>query len=597
MTVTAEVPLVCSAAALCVVAVVLALSERSGRRWSWITSVALAAGVIAVAAPIFGAQLVDLSQASGHALWEWSAAGGPTVQASYRFDGLAVIGLAVGSAYTVAALFGARRMTRRHPLLPGALLAMGLVFIALAVTDDLIAACVVLGVLAALTVLGAVAVAPLPATTRVAAYFTVGIQFFVLAALLVSRSGGASFRFDAILPTAVSPGVVLAGSIGAALFAGLYPFVPWRYERAQARAAERDPLRGIVTMLAGAGATLLLLRLIGVTRADITMIPLPHLPDGLRLATILVIAIVVAFIGSRRRDIRRRTVVVGASLAGLVALYPALHWSQLVLIAVLATVLYAAAVSLALPEQWEVVRYDLTLAAVWIAIALGTPVAIAGALFLLVADALSAIAGSVWMPPHRAYLAVIAGATLSVTGLLAIALGAFEATDPIAVALAVIATLAILILVLVPVGRRLDLAAVPLELDAAAAAVAFLATVLLALLLSIPLYQGVSGAFGKPFAPAVAGAGLLVPGIAALATLFVFVARSIRPFVPDLTGLGTRLRRLVTILDPVPAGLTVFRVLDVATSSTADAFTALERRGGVWLATGLIVILLVWSVR
>ena len=126
MTVTAEVPLVCSAAALSVVAVLLALQERAGRRWSWLTLVALASGVVAVAAPLFAAQLVDLSRAGGHALWEWSAAGGPTVQASYRFDGLAVIGLAVGSAYTVAALFGARRMTRRHQLLPGALLAMGL---------------------------------------------------------------------------------------------------------------------------------------------------------------------------------------------------------------------------------------------------------------------------------------------------------------------------------------------------------------------------------------------------------------------------------------------------------------------------------------
>ena len=597
MTVTAEVPLVCSAAALCVVAVLLALQERTGRRWSWITLVALAAGVVAVAAPLVAAQLVDLSRAGGHALWEWSAAGGPTVQASYRFDGLATIGVAVGSAYTVAALFGARRMTRRHPLLPGALLAMGLVFIALAVTEDLIAACVVLGVLGALTVLGAVAVAPLPATTRVAAYLAVGIEFFVLAALLVSRSGGASFRFDAILPAAVSPGVVLAGSIGAALFAGLYPFVPWRYERAQARAAEREPLRGVVTMSAGAGATLVLLRLIGVTRADITMIPLPHLPDGLRLATVVVIAVVVAFSGLRRQAFPRQAIVIGASLAGLVALYPALHWSQLVLLAVLATVLYAAAVSLALPEQWEVVRYDVTLAAVWIAIALGTPVAVAGALFLLVADALGAIAGSVWMPPHRTYLAVIAGATLSVSGLLAIALGAFEATDPVAVGLAAAATVAILALVLVQVGRRLDVATVPLELDAAAAAVAFLATVLLAILLSIPLYQGVSEAVGKPFAPAVAGAGLLVPAIAAFATLFVVVARSIRPFVPDLTAVSVRLRRLVMILDPIPAGLTVFRVLDVATSTTADAFTALERRGGVWLATGLIVILLVWSVR
>jgi hypothetical protein len=597
VTVTAEIPLVCSAAALCVVALLLALHERSGRRRSWIALIAFGSGIAAVAVPLLLAPFVDPRRVAGQALWEWSAGGGPTIQASYRFDGVAAIGVSVGTAYAMAALFGARRMTRRHPLLPGALLAMGLVFIALAVTEDLIAASVVLGVLAALTVLGTVAVAPLPATTRVTAYLAVGIEFFVLAALLLSRSGGASYRFDAILPTAVSPGVMLACSIGAALFAGLYPFVPWRYERAQARATEREPLRGVVTMSAGAGATLVLLRLIGVTRADVTTIPLPQLPVELRLAMIVAVAGAVAVAALRQHAFPRRAVVIGASLAASVAVYPALHWSHLILVAVLATVLYAAAVSLALPEQWDVVRYDVTLAALWIALALGTPIAVAGALFLLAADALGAVATSVWMPPHRTYLTVIAATTLAVGGLLTIGIGAFEAADPVAVGLALVATVAIVALVLVHVGRRIDVATVPLALDASAAAVAFLATVLLALLLAVPIYQGVTVVVGRPFAPAVAGAGLLVPAIAAFATLFVVVARSVRPFVPDLTPLAVRLRELVTIFDPVPAGLTIFRFLDIATSRTSDTFAAVERHGGVWLATGLIVILLVWSVR
>ena len=597
MTITAEVPLIFSAAALCVVALLLTLHERSGPRRSWIVTAALATGVGAVLSPLLFAPFVDLSRAADRALWEWSAAGGPTIHASYRFDGVAVIGVAVGAAYTVAALLGARRTTRRHPLLPGALLAIGLVFIALVVTEDLIAASVVLGVLAALTVLGAVAVAPLPATTRVAAYLAVGIEFFVLAALLVSRSGGASYRFDAILPTAVSPGVVLTCSIGAALFAGLYPFVPWRYERAQARAAEREPLRGVVTMSAGVGATLVLLRLIGVTRAEITTIPLPQLPGEVRVAIVVGVVILVAFTALQQRAIPRRAAVVGGIVAMLVAIYPSLHWSHLILVAVLTTVLYAAAVSLALPEQWDVVRYDVTLAAVWVAIALGTPVAVAGALFLLVADALGSVVESIWMPPHRMYLAVIAGATLSVSGLLVIAIGTLAAADRSAQGLALVTTLAILVLVLVHVGRRLNFATVPLELDAAAAAVAFLATVLLALLLSIPLYQSVTVVVGRPFAPAVAGAGLFVPAVAAIATLLVVVARSIRPFVPDLTPFALRLRVLVTVADPVPAGLAIFRALDIAASRTSDTFAAVERRGGVWLATGLIVVLLVWSVR
>jgi len=149
----------------------------------------------------------------------------------------------------------------------------------------------------------------------------------------------------------------------------------------------------------------------------------------------------------------------------------------------------------------------------------------------------------------------------------------------------------------VNVGRRLNVATVPLELDAASATVAFLATVLLALLLSVPLYQGVTVVVGRPFAPAVAGAGLFVPAIAAIATLLVVVARSIRPFVPDLTPFALRLRGLIAVADPVPAGLAVFGALDIAASRTSDTFAALERRGGVWLATALIIVLLVWSAR
>ena len=201
------------------------------------------------------------------------------------------------------------------------------------------------------------------------------------------------------------------------------------------------------------------------------------------------------------------------------------------------------------------------------------------------------------MPPHRAYLATAAGATLSVSGLLVILIGAVSATDTVATALALFAMLAILALVLTHVGRRLDLASVPLELDAAAATVAVLATVLLALLLALPLYQGVTVVAGRAFAPVVASAGLFVPAIAAVATLFVVVARSIRPFAPDLTPFAARLRAVVAVADPVPAGLATFRALDFVASRSSDGFAAIERRGGVWLAAGLIVVLLVWSVR
>src|SRR5881394_1103952 len=68
-------------------------------------------------------------------------------------------------------------------------------------------------------------VAPAPSAMRIAGYFAVGIQGFVVAALLIARQGGASLAFDAISPTAVSPGAILAATAGAGLFAGLYPFV------------------------------------------------------------------------------------------------------------------------------------------------------------------------------------------------------------------------------------------------------------------------------------------------------------------------------------------------------------------------------------
>lgn len=597
MTVTADVPLAFSAAALSVAALLLAYHERTARRRPWVATVALVVGSGAVVAPFLFVPLIAPTTAAGRTLWEWSAAGGPAVRASYRFDGVAAIGVAVGAAYALAALLGARLTVRRHPLLPAALLTIGLLFIVLAVSEDLVGSTIVLGVLAAATVLAAVAVAPLPATTRLAAYFAVGIEFFVLAALLVSRAGGASFRFEAILPTAVSPGVVLICAMGAALFAGLYPFVPWRYERARTRGAEREPLRGIVAMPAGVGATLVLLRLIGVTRTDVTSIALPQLPTELRVALLVAIAAAAAAALIGQRILPRRPIAIAGTIAAVVVAYPALHWSHIVLVAALTSVLYAAAVSLALPEQWEVARYDVTLAALWVAIALGTPVAIAGALFLLVADALWAVAESVWMPPHRVYFTVITGATLSVSGLITIGIGALAAADLGAAALALVTTLAILALALVHVGRRLNMATVPLGLDAASATFAFLATLLLALLLALPIYQGVTIVLGRPFDAAVAGAALFVPAIAAIATLLVVVARSIRPFIPDLAPVGQRLRQLIAVADPVPAGLAVFATLDLIASRTSDMFASLERRGGVWLATGLIVVLLVWSVR
>ncbi len=591
MVVTAELPLIAAAAGLALVALSLFLGPRSATA----RRIAVFFAVAATVTPLLLAALIDPAHAAGQALWEWSAAGGPTVQASYRFDGIAAVAVAVGAAYGGAGLFGAARAAERHPLLPGAILALSLVFVALAVTEDLIAGAVVLGLLAAITILATLAVSPLPASTRLAAYLAVGIQFFVLAALLISRHGGASFRFDTIVPGAISPGSILAASIGAALFAGLYPFIPWRF-RSQLRAPSLERLRGVVTMPAGVAATLLLLRLLGTTRDDVAAIALPDLPLALRLAIALLAIATAGWIGYRRRGLPPRATSIAGIIVLLLFAYPALHWSHLILVAALLSVLYAAVVSLGLPEQWDVVRYDVTLSAFWIALAIGTPAAIAGGLFILVADAATALAEAVWEPPHGGFVLVIAGSAATVTGLVVIFAGSLEATDRGAQGLAIAGLLTIAALVLVHVGRRIDLTEVPLYLDGLSAAVAAGTCALLGLLVSVPVYQGVTATFGRPFAPAIA-TPLGFPAAIAIATLLVIVARSLRPFVPELAPFAERLRSFIAIADPVPAGHAAFGALDAVASRTTSTFNLFEQRAGIWLATILIIALLVWSVR
>lgn len=591
MVVTAELPLVGSALALALVTVLLTVV-----RSRLASGAAVVAAIVATVVPLALATMIDPAHTIGRALWEWSAAGGPTVQASYRFDGIAAIGVTVGAAYAGAGLFGASRTTQRHPLLPAAVLALGLVSIALATSEDLIAGTVVLGVAAALTILAALAVAPLPAATRLAAYLAVGVQFFVLAALLVSRFGGASFRFDSIPAGAISPGAILAASIGAALFAGLYPFIPWRF-RAQLRGPELERLRGVVTMPAGIGASLLLLRLLGSTRGDLTSIGLPGVPGGWRVLLALAVLVCAAAAARRARGLPVRAAVIGSVALLVLVAYPALHWAHLILLATLLSVLYAAAVSLAIVEQWAVVRYDVTLAAFWIALAIGTPTAIAGGLFILVADAIAALAESVWTPPYAAYVVVMAGATATITGLIVIALGSLAAGDPGAQLLALAGLLAIAGLVLVHVARRLDAGPVPLALDGLAAATSLGATALVGLAVAVPLYQGVTGAFGRLFAPGIANMPFGFPAVLATATLLTVVARSLRPFIPDLAPFAGRLGGLIAVADPVPAGQAAFAALDVVASRSATVFNLFEQRAGVWLATMLIIAVLVWSVR
>jgi hypothetical protein len=588
--VRAEFALFAAATALSVVALVSA-SRRGDQAWRMPT--AFLVGLAAAATPLLLYQFVDPTFAAGRALWEWTAAGGPTIQASYRLDGIGAIGIAATCGYAAAGLLASARSAASPRSLPALVLAIGFVSIAVVVTNDLVAAVVALAVLAALTAFATLLVAPPPSAMRLAAYLTAGLQGFVVGALLVARQGGASLAIADLAPTAISPGAVLATTAGAALFAGLYPFVPWRYERAQARAAEREPLRGLLAMPAGVAASLILVRFLGATSIDLSELSLPEIgpiPRSVLAAVVLIGFFVRARI--RRRPSRRLVIVTALSLLILGA-YPMLHWSYVVLAAALLTVLYAAAVSLALPEQWEVTRHDVTLAMLWVALACGTPVALASGLILLAAAAFGSLLESIWMPPHRAYIATVVTGTWMVVGVLGVAIGAGAAADPPTAIAAIAIAGGGLILILLQAGRRLAHGEAPLDLEVAAAIAALIASTLLGLLLEVPVADALRQ-MGRPLGPLEA---LFAIAALVVATVLVIAAGALRPFVPDLETVAARLQRFVWAADPVPAGVSAFRVLERAVTLSSAGFGLFEERAGVWLATILIVALLIWSTR
>ena len=577
---------------LAVIAIASVLSPRLAR---WRTPLGTLGCFMAGLAPVLFFPFVDPERAQGRALWEWSAVGGPTVQASYRLDGLAATGLAIGVLYGGAALIATTRVATRSSLLRPALLINAFIFVTLAVTDDLVAATVVLGALAATTIFIALLVSPAPAVARVTAYLAVGVQAFVVSSLLLTRSGGASFRFDAISPDSVSPGVVLAATIGAALIAGLYPFVPWGYRHDES--GERESLRGLLTMLAGVGATLVLIRILGTTRIDLSRLPLPGTIPTFVVALVALLFAMSLWRARQRRPRARRRVVASAAVLAFVLLYPYLHWSHVVVIACLLTVSYAAAVSLALPDQWTVTRYDVTLAAAWVGIAGGTPVAVAGSIVVLAGGALAALADAFWMPPHRAYIAMLASTTTIVAGALAIALGVTLAPDLVTLVLALLAIVAVIALELVHVGRRLDVARAPADLEISATIVSLLATTLVAILLALPALDALARAFGRPFTHDVESFAYAVAALAVLGAILAVVAGAVRPLLPDLAPMGARLARVVGIADPVPVAAGAFRALERSATAVSTVFTLFEQRAGVWLALVLFAGVVVWSVR
>lgn len=583
----AELPLVPSAIALASSALLFFLPGRGKAGHS----AAIVLVVLGAFLPIALDPLVDPTRAVGRALWEWSAVGGPTIQASYRLDALSEVAVALTVMYAGAAMATASRAERRHPALAALILAVGLVTIALVVTDDLVAATVVLGVVAAMTMLALFAVTPLAATARAVGYLSIGLQAWVVAALLMSRSGSPTFMLGSVPPLAVTAGVMLAATLGALLSAGLYPVVAWSADETE---ATRDvgPLGSLVLMPVGIGATFLLIRLLGASDLATTQIALPDLSIEIRLAFVVLVLLAVAVALAASGALPLRPLAVGVISIVLVAAMPYLGWAHLVLLSAILTVGYAGVVSLALPEHWETVRSDLAMVAIWVAIATGSPLAIAGGIVALFARAAAAFASSLWLVPHRDYVALIGGSALFVAGVIVVGAGALTGTEPVITALALTAVTLLVVLELAQVGRRFRVAEVPPGLDVASAIAAF-GLALLATLVVVPLEADLREHLPAPDAITTAHIAAVTFG----AAVAVVLARTVRPLLPYFEAAAERSGPAMRALDPAPIAVGAFRAIEAAATRASLAFGIFERRAGVWLATALIVGLLVWAVR
>ena len=592
MIVRGELVIALVAAALALIAITSFLSRRLAR---WRTPIAALGCCMAGLGPVLLFPYLPIERAHGTALWEWSAVGGPTIQASYAVDGLGVIGLAIGALYCAAALVATIRLPSRSSLLRPALLVNAFILMGVAVTNDVVAVTVALGALAATTIFVSLLVSPAAAVARVTAYLAAGVQAFVVSDLLITRFGAASFRFADVSADSVSPGVILAATIGGALFAGLYPFVPWGYR--QDESGERESLRGLLTMPAGVAATIVLIRLLGTTRIDVSQLRLPG--DIPAAATVLAGAFFVfsAWRALRRQPRSRRRFVLATLVLAFALLYPWLHWSHIVIVGCALTVAYAAAVSLAQPEQWPVTRYHVALAAAWIGIATGSPTAVAGALVVLIGGALASLADAFWMPPHRAYIAMLSSTTTIVAGALAIGLGATEAGEPFTIALGLLAIGAVITLELIHVGRRLDVESAPTDLEIAATVVAFVITMFVAVTYSSSMIDALATSFGRPLGHGGEGLAFTVAALGVLAAMLVVAAGAVRPLIPDAAPVAALLARVVSIADPVPVAAASFRTLERSATLVSTVFALFEERAGVWLALVLIVGVMFWVVR
>jgi hypothetical protein len=88
-----------------------------------------------------------------------------------------------------------------------------------------------------------------------------------------------------------------------------------------------------------------------------------------------------------------------------------------------------------------------------------------------------------------------------------------------------------------------------------------------------------------------------IGAIAIGAAVAVVLARTVRPLLPYFEAAAERSGPAMRALDPAPIGVGAFRAIEAAATRSSVAFGIFERHAGVWLATVVIVGLLVWAAR
>ena len=562
-----------------------------GRLPRWITPAGIA---VFAFGPLALISRTELGHTTGRALWEWSAVGGATVQASYHIDPLAVIAAAV---IAVSTGVGVSSAARSAGAFPAAFLAiLGMVLVAFVAVTDAVIASMVAGAAAALAVAVALFVAPQDVAARLGAFLALGLQAFIAAALLLARAGVASFELNDISPGAISPSVVVAVFVGAALFAGLYPFVPWRYESANVETTSNDAVRGLALFPIGVAATLFAWRFIGASGSRPDQMLLPSLPIEWQAALLaLVIALAAIAVRAGPTEARLRRTIGGAIFVVAVSALPLLDIAYAMALLALLTVVYATVASAARVAEWGVARFDVRLAVLWAALASGSAPALAAALF-------GSVASSVALIVEPLEIAGVSGVAIATSARLLNAIGPFLAlagvafaTDPIAEGLSAIVLAWAAVLELAHAVRETGT-----DRNLRAADRAFAALVAVAVVFAVALVAAVpaTAAAVDVLGPLPAEASDLV--LAALALLSVALAVVLvalpgtiaMPFNARVLSL---FRRIVAASDPVPALALAYRAIEAWSERIGASFAVFEDRAGVWLATALIALALIWA--